>query len=105
MTSVGSGSSCSSNSRSSTPVALREKREKFTPLSSGVAPRGCWRPGSTARTITLCAALLGLVSVGAVSGNPLQLHSLRFQHVDHGAGQQMAVPAGAGGNQIAVDHY
>src|SRR5580704_17141759 len=67
---TGCTSSCESNRSSSAPVASSEKNEKFTPLSSTVAPRGCgWPRSKVGRRSTTERRRLGLVRVALVELN------------------------------------
>src|SRR6516165_12229169 len=60
----GCGELCLSKRSSSTPVALPEYKEKFTPLCRIVAPKGWGEPSSTSNTETSAGA--------AMKGSPLE---------------------------------
>src|SRR5919201_876212 len=60
-------SALSSNRQSSTPVAFSEKRAKFTPEPSQIAPSGYGRPG---RFLTLDDRSFGVMTVRRTSAMP-----------------------------------
>src|SRR5690242_3200614 len=77
---TGCVSLCESKSSSSTPVASSEKKAKFTPSSSTVAPSGCGRPRSNVgsrSTIERRRGLLVLVTL-------VELNDVSFRVGDPG---------------------
>src|SRR5579864_3131704 len=59
----GSSESCVENRSSSTPVALEEASEKFTPAGEGVAPNGWGDPASTRNLTSLSGSIESVATI------------------------------------------